>query len=187
MVMCYLCLAPCGRRFSLDRLLARRTALASPAGKAADQDLSTSSTIATRLIQIHLALLVAMMGFSKLLGETWWSGGGVWWLIARPESRLIDLTAIYATPKLIDLWTHGIVLFELGFPVLIWVPLARPLLLAIAAVVWASLALVTGDTTFALMLWIASMVFISPGVIRSCCGRSCPPADRPVQLGAGSL
>ena len=42
----------------------------------------------------------------------------MWWLIARPESRLVDLTWLYPTPKLIDLWTHAIVLFELGFPVL---------------------------------------------------------------------
>jgi energy-converting hydrogenase Eha subunit E len=160
MVMCYLCLAPCGRRYSLDRLLARRAAV--------DQDLSASATIATRLIQIHLALLVAMMGFSKLLGEVWWSGGGVWWLIARPESRSLDLTWLYATPKVIDFWTHAVVLFELGFPVLIWVPLARPLVLAIAAVVWTSLALITGETTFALMLMIASMAFISPDFLRAC-------------------
>ncbi|HEV3138013.1 MAG TPA: hypothetical protein VGZ26_08910 [Pirellulales bacterium] len=175
MVMCYLCLAPCGRRFSLDRLSARRAALAGPAGQAANQDLSTSATIATRLIQVHLALLVAMMGFSKLLGEVWWSGGGVWWLIARPESRSLDLTWLYATPKVIDFWTHAVVLFELGFPVLIWVPLARPLLLAIAAVVWTSLALITGETTFAMMLMIASMAFISPGVLGVCCRRSVEP------------
>ena len=176
MVMCYLCLAPCGRRFSLDRRIARRAALATSAGLVADQGLSTSATIATRLIQVHLALLVAMMGFSKLLGETWWSGGGVWWLIARSESRSIDLTSLYLTPKLIDLWTHAIVLFEVGFPVLIWVPLARPLLLAAAVVVWGSLALITGETTFAVMLMISSMAFISPGALRACCRR---PVQQP--------
>ncbi len=187
MVMCYLCLAPCGRRFSLDGLLARRAAFASAAGIVKDQGLSTSSTIATRLIQIHLALLVAMMGLSKLLAETWWSGGGVWWLIARPESRLIDLTALYATPKVIDLWTHVVVLFELIFPVLIWVPLARPLLLAIAVVVWTSLALITGDIIFALMLAIASMAFISPGALQACCRRTSHSSAGATQLGAGSL
>jgi hypothetical protein len=187
MVMCYLCLAPCGRRFSLDRLLARRAGLANPAEKAANQDLSTSSTIATRLIQIHIALLVAMMGFSKLLGETWWSGGGVWWLIARSESRSIDLTSLYLTPKVIDLWTHAVVLFEIGFPVLIWVPLARPLLLAIAAVVWGSLALITGEVTFAVMLMIASLAFISPGALWVCCRRSAQlPAASSAGIGGGS-
>jgi hypothetical protein len=183
MLLCYLCLAPCGSRFSLDRLLARRAAPATAAAVNVQDKLSTAATIATRLIQVHLALLVAMMGFSKLLGETWWSGGGVWWLIARPESRLVDLTGLYATPKLIDFWTHAVVLFEIGFPVLIWVPLARPLLLGLGAVVWASLAIITGDTTFALMLMIASLAFVPPAVFKACCNRSSSPA---AQLGVGS-
>jgi hypothetical protein len=182
MLMCYLCLAPCGRYFSIDRYLARRASAATPTPPVAKDDLSTSATIATRLIQVHLALLVAMMGFSKLLGETWWSGGGVWWLIARPESRLVDLTWLYAYPKAIDLWSHVVVLFELGFAVLIWVPLARPLLLAIGMLVWCSLALITGDTTFALVLMIASLAFVSPAMVEACCGRFSRPPGPAVTL-----
>ena len=167
MVLLYLCLAPCGARFSIDAWLARRrtTAISEPpvAG------LSTMTTIATRLIQVHLALLVAMMGFSQLGGEPWWNGSGIWWLMARPESRLVDFTGLYASPMLIDAWTHLIVLFELSFPMLIWIRLARPMLLALAAVVWGSLALVTGDIPFALTLMIASLAFVSPDVFARCC------------------
>ncbi len=171
MLLCYLCLAPCGRRFSLDHWLARRKD-SSPHEDPTTDELSTGATIATRLIQVHLALWVAMMGFAKLTGDTWWSGLGMWWLIARQESRLVDFSWLHATPKLIDLWSHAVVLFELSFPLLVWIPLARPLVLAIAAVVWCSLALVTGEITFALVLLIASMAFMSPEFMRSCCARS---------------
>jgi hypothetical protein len=171
MVMLYLCLAPCGRLFSVDRLLARRAQGATRLDHGTGE-LSTAATIATRLIQVHLVLLVAMMGFSKLSGEPWWTGLGMWWLIARPESRLVDFTWLHATPQVIDLWTHAIVAFELGFPLLIWMPIARPLLLAVAVVIWSSLALVTGDITQALMLCIASLVFVSPAAVRACCDRS---------------
>lgn len=178
MVMLYLCLAPCGLRFSIDRLWARCAARtlptpAEPAGK-----LSTAATIATRLIQVHLALLIAMMGFSKLTGEVWWNGTGVWWLIARQESRLVDLSWLYDSPNAIAIWTHVVVFFELTFGVLVWIPLARPLLLALGVAVWGSLALVTGETPFALMLCIASLAFVSPAVFGACCDRSGQSAAR---------
>ncbi len=168
MVLLYLCLAPCGRRFSLDAVLARRKPK-DPRIVADDEPLSTMATISTRLIQVHLALFVAMMGFSKLSGDVWWIGTGIWWLMARPESRLVDLTWLHRAPMLIDAWTHLVVLFELSFPILIWIRLARPLLLALGVLVWTSIALVTGEVTFALMMITASLAFVSPAVFQDCC------------------
>ncbi len=169
LVMFYLCFAPAGRHFSLDRLQARRGKSATVAAE--PEPLSTTATIATRLIQVHLALLIAMMGFSKLTGEAWWTGLAMWWLIARPDSRLVDLTGLYSMPQVVEFWTHAVVLFELAFPVLIWVPLARPILLAFAVIIWWSLALVTGDCTLALMLCIASLAYVSPALVRGYCER----------------
>ena len=166
-LLLYLCLAPCGRRYSLDRLLARADATQADAWSA--QPLTTA-TIAARLIQVHLALLVGLMAFSQLAGDVWWTGMGMWWLITRQESRLIDFSWLYQYPLVIAAWTHVIVLFELSFAALIWVPLARPLLLALGVVVWGSLALVTGDLPFAAALIVASLAFVSPATFRSCCG-----------------
>jgi hypothetical protein len=118
-------------------------------------------------LQVHLAMLVAMMGMSKLMGGTWWQGMAVWWLVARPESRLVDLTWLgeYA----VNFWTHAIMALELAFPILVWVPLLRPLMLALAALVWISLALLTGQVTFVLMMLVASLSYCSPAWLRSCC------------------
>ncbi|MEX0677279.1 MAG: hypothetical protein WD063_09400 [Pirellulales bacterium] len=169
MVMLYLCLAPCGRRFSIDALILARkgTTPAIP-----PSELSTAATIATRLIQVHLAMLVAMMGLSQLGGEVWWNGLGMWYLITREQSRLVDFTWLHGSPLVIDFWSHAVVLFELAFALLIWIPLARPLLLAFGLVIWTSLALVTGDITFGLMLCVASLAFVPPAVVRSLVERS---------------
>ena len=169
MVMLYLCLAPCGRRFSIDALLkARKTSVA----VIPQPELSTGATIATRLIQVHLALLIAMMGFSQLGGDVWWNGLGMWFLITREQSRLVDFTWLHTSPLVIDFWSHAVVLFELAFPLLIWIRVVRPLLLAIGLVIWTSLALVTGDITFAVMMCIASTAFVPPSVVRSLVERS---------------
>ncbi len=148
MVMCYLCLGPSGASWSLDRLLARRKATTQLARSAIENlQPSWSATVSIRLIQVHLAMLLATMGMAKLFGATWWQGMAVWWLVARPESRLVDLTWLgeYA----VNFWTHAILGVELAFPILVWVPLLRPLMLALAALVWVSLALITGQVPFA--------------------------------------
>jgi hypothetical protein len=168
MVMCYLCLGPAGASWSLDRLLTRRRATTALARAAAGSyPPSWAATVSVRLIQVHLAMLMATMGGAKLFGATWWVGSAVWWLASRPESRLVDLTGL--GEYLINFWTHAIVAVELGFPILIWFPLLRPLVLAVAAVIWISLAILTGQITFALMMLVASLSYCSPACLRGCC------------------
>ncbi len=172
MVMFYLCLGPSGASWSVDRALALRRATTPVARAAAERcPPSWAATVSVRLIQVHLAMLVATMAGAKLLGETWWVGMGVWWLASRPESRLINLTG-FLGEYLINFWTHAIVAVELGFPILVWFPLLRPLVLALAALVWVSLAILTGQVTFALMMLVASLSYCSPDWLRGCCRKS---------------
>jgi hypothetical protein len=165
MVLFYLCLGPAGASWSLDRLFARRKAIAAgsfvpPVSK------SFTATLSLHLMQVHLAMLYAMMGAAKLMGSAWWTGMGVWWLVARPESRLLDLTGMPLF--LINFWTHAVVAFELGFSILIWIRLARPLLLGIAVVMWSLMAILTGQIEFSLMMLVANLCYCSPDWLRSC-------------------
>jgi hypothetical protein len=112
-----------------------------------------------------------MMAIGKLAGEVWWNGQGMWWMIARPEMRLVDWTSLAAYPKIVAVWTHAQVAFELGFAILVWNRAARPGLLALAVVAWLLLAPVTGLVTFSLMMLVANLAFVSPAWIRSLLGR----------------
>jgi hypothetical protein len=168
LVLFYLCFGPAGARLSVDRWLALRKAqreenalrraemLAPPAP-------TSAATVAARLIQVHLAALVFMMGLAKLAGgasNVWWSGEAVWMLASRPEDRLLDFTWLAGHPYLIDLWTRGILLFELLFPLLIWPRAGRPLVLAWAFLHWGGLALLTGLSAWCGMMFIASLAFV---------------------------
>lgn len=169
MTMAYLCLGPSGASWSVDARRAKR------GDEAPRETSSVAANIALRLIQVHLAMLIAVMGFSKLIGdtETWWRGTGIWWLIARPDSRLIDLTSLHSMGYVVNLWTHAILAFEFLFPVLIWMPLLRPLLIGVGAAIWLSVALVTGDLPLALSMMAAVVAFIPGESLRRCCG-CCP-------------
>ncbi len=155
MLLCYLILAPVGTCWSLDRRL-RKTPLE---GRG---ETSLGANISLRLIQLHLCGICALMGLTMLNGQVWWTGEAVWWLIARPDSRLFDLTGLHNSIYIINLWTHLIVLFALVFPVLIWQRHLRPLLLAIAAVLWLSIGLLTGLLAFAAAMIVASIAFLPP-------------------------
>lgn len=177
MLQFYLCLGPSGAYWSVDRLLRNRRAGASVSPDAPVRS-SVDATIATRLIQIHLAAIYVLMALAKLgpvvvvsdefdfVDQPWWSGIAVWQLMTRPASRLVDLTGWFngegAGARLFALnaWTHAIVLFELAFGFLIWNRTARPLLLALSIVIWGSLALILGNAEFCVLMVVAGLAFM---------------------------
>lgn len=186
-VMFYLCLGPAGAEWSIDRALRVRRAAVQPVQLAPapaagplgpnGTPLSSAATVSIRLIQVHLALLYALMAIGKLSSEVWWDGLAVWWILARPEARLVDLTWLHRFPMFVYLWTHAIVAYQAAFPVLIWNRLARPLLLALGIVVWGSLAPITGLIPFSLMMIVASLAFVPSEVVRGCLPRCCSLPD----------
>ncbi len=170
MMLLYLCLGPCGRCLSVDAWRARR-------GKVQVESMSSwGANVALRLLQVHVSLIYLMMAAAKLkggdFGPVWWSGDAMWFLIARPESRLVDLTFLHAYPFVVNLWTHAVVAFELAFGLMIWNRLWRPLLLGVSLLMWGSLALVTGLIPFCLLMTLAGVAFVPGATLRGYFGRS---------------
>src|SRR5690606_16295128 len=76
MVLFYLCLGPAGPVAGIYRWFTRQPL----------PERSIWAAVPLRLLQIHLVLLYAVMGLSKLMSDSWWNGTGVWWLMTRSES-----------------------------------------------------------------------------------------------------
>jgi hypothetical protein len=171
-LLAYLIIAPSGACLSIDRWL---TARRSPLALHGAEQPSVTAIIALRLIQVHTAMFVAMMGLSKLYGDAWWAGGAVWLLLAQTESRPLDLTGIRRAGRLgeffLNAWAHVIVYVELAYPILVWNPLLRPLIIVLAAVAWFSLALASGSLLLALALIAASGSFVPADFYRRLAGR----------------
>ena len=165
----YLCLGPCGALLSVDRYLRDRKGQ-----NQLEEKKYFSATLATRLIQVHLCIIAAMMGLAKISGpgeivgaqewyDPWGTGEAVWWMISRPQSRLFEsLTFLREYPYLVAAWTHLIVLVELLFPIFIWNRLARPLFLALGTMTWLSLMLISGIAPFYALMLVASLSFVDP-------------------------
>ncbi|MEW4560931.1 hypothetical protein AB1K70_00285 [Bremerella sp. JC770] len=155
-VMLYLCLAPCGAYFSVDAWLKGRQ------GDTQEIPVSFTAHLATRLIQVHVVAVYWMMAFAMLGNPVWWNGEAMWWLMAQPDNRLVDLTFLGATEGsrlIVFAWTHLVVFFQLAFGLLIWFRIWRPLLASLAVIHWTGLALVTGHWEFAILMIGLSLAF----------------------------
>ena len=73
-------------------------------------------------------------------------------------------------PQLINAWSHAIVLFEIGFGLFVWNRLVRPLVLAMAVVMWPLVILATRQSTFGVMMLVATAAFVSPEGLRAAVG-----------------
>lgn len=159
-LLLYLCLAPCGAHYSVDRLLRQRK------GKPAIGK-TFSANIAIRLIQVHVSMFFVMMALSKLgASYIWWNGAAMWNVLARPDSPLVDFKFLRDYPLIVYAWTHALVLFELAYPVAIWVRPLRPLMIAVSFPVWILYALASGNWLFALLMLVMNLAFFTPLVIR---------------------
>ena len=175
MLMFYLCLGPAGAAWSVDAAWAarrRKQDLTLRPEQLAEVPKRWGATVVIRLIQIHVCAFYLMSFLAKVSGgvggNPWLRGDAMWWVIAEPDMPLMSFTWIARYPVLIDLWTFSVLLFELGFPLLVWFKLLRPVMVLLSIPMWITLALATGLTTYAAAMLIGSLAFVDPAQLRSC-------------------
>ena len=135
-----------GRATSVDRLLADRASRGAPPA-------SVRCRIAEGLLLVHASAIAAAAALAQLKGDVWWDGTAAWWLAARQESRLVDLTGLYARSEyLMNLVTHAIPLWEIAFAVGIWPAVTRRPVARAGLGAWPLLGLLAGEPIWGLTL-----------------------------------
>lgn len=138
---------------------------------------SISANFAMRLLQVHVCIIYLAAGLSKLLGPAWWNGTAVWNVIANYEfapmqfeiyNSLLRLLGqnqlVFAT--FLTTAAYFTLFFEIGYPFLIWRPATRWLILGMAIVLHALIGMFMGLKTFALMMLVMNMAFLTPAEAR---------------------
>jgi len=180
MLLLYLLLAPTGRDYSLDRILSRywrkRSKLPAPAEAAT----SWAANLSLRAIQVHMCVIYACSGLSKLQGESWWNGSAIWQVMMIDNLSPLDLRWL---GYLDDRWISVIcavgvlitLLVEIGFPFLIWNRSMRPVMLAGVLILHCGIGLVMGLGAFSAAMLTGCLAFVSPAgmrwFLRSCLRR----------------
>jgi hypothetical protein len=133
-----------GRAISVDRLLAARAGRIVPPA-------SVRCRIAEGLLLVHATAIAAAAALAQLKGDVWWDGTAAWWLAARQESQLVDLTGLYArSAYLMNLVTHAIPLWEVAFAIGIWPAVTRRAIARAGLVAWPLLGLLAGEPLWGL-------------------------------------
>lgn len=166
MILLYLCLAPCGAVFSVDRVWrayrCRRVNRPLPPPSA-----TVMTRVATRLLQVHVAVLYLFAGLSKLKGQTWWTGEAVWLGAANYEYQSGSLEWLAWHPFLVNFLTHATVFFEISFCVFVWMRSLRPIVLLGGTLLHLGIGGFLGMWTFGLAMILTYVSFLPPEWIAS--------------------
>ena len=90
----------------------------------------------------------------------------MWLAAANLEYQSVDLTWMADWPVLVNLMTHGTILWEVSYCVLIWPRLTRPIVLFLALPTHLGIGIFMGLMTFGLVMLIGNAAFISPALVR---------------------
>jgi len=142
-----------------------------------EQRESWRATVVTRLIQLHLCGFYLLGGLSKLGSVVWWTGDAAWYLINDTQNRWVDITSINLHNYVLHGITQAWVLFELMFPLLIWIRRARPLLMFVSLVVWCWTGMMTGLIGFSALMIVANLAFVPAETVAAWFHRRRPDAE----------
>lgn len=156
----YLALTPCGRVFSVLEGLGPALRPASPLG---NPEASGPMWVGfpVRLLQFHLSLLYLVSGLAKLSPD--WLAGVVFWHPRVAETGLpLAYELMAAHPQLTVFVIYGAVLFQLFFPILVWMPRFRYWMLGLAVVLHLATGILWGKLPFNLLMLVLDFAFVSP-------------------------
>lgn len=119
------------------------------------------SALAVRVLQIHLCLLYIHSALSRLTTD-WLAGTALWHPRLVALGALVPLETLQTVPYLTSLVTYGLLLFELFYPVLIWVAPLRYPLLVLALVVHLTVGFAWGLLPFNLLMIVLNLAFVPP-------------------------
>ncbi len=168
----YLVIGPSGAALSIDRLWRRKrnAKIALAAGKTPVEVPvvpSARANLALRLIQVHVCVIYIFACQSKLQGESWWNGQAIWQAVSNLEYQSTDLTWLAWYPWLVNILTHGTVLFEMTFWALVWRPLCRPIVLLIGVAIHLGIGAFMGMWTFGLAMIFLYVAFVPATTIHA--------------------
>ena len=115
----YLCFAQSGARLSIDAFVRPR--------KRAQ---TTLSHVMMRLMQIQVCVIYGFSGMEKLKGTRWWDGSAFWDILSAGNLQRWDMSFVANMPVVIATVAYAVLLWEVYFPVLVWVPRLRLPMLA---------------------------------------------------------
>lgn len=120
------------------------------------------TTIGVRLLQIQICVVYGYTGLEKMKGPSWWDGTAVWAVLGNRQLMMFDSSWLREIPLVIVVATFSTLLFEVYFPVLVWLKVTRRWLLLFGVALHAGIAVSVGLVFFSVAMVSTYFVYIPP-------------------------
>lgn len=127
---------------------------------AKDNWVSDLGSVSYRLCQVQLCVIYAYSGIEKLKGVSWWGGSALWDVLANPMLIKADFGWLVHFLPILALMAYLTLLWEVYFPVLIWIPKWRPWMLVFGVLFHVGIAVSVNIPFFSLMMMSFYILFI---------------------------
>ena len=155
----YLALTPSGRVLSVLEGVGPVQRPATPLGHPDRPDGPEWAGFPLRLLQLHVCALYFFSALGKLTPE--WLAGVIFWHPRVAETGLpLAYEFMAAHPQLTVFVIYGAVLFQLFFPVFVWLARFRYWMLGLAIVLHLATGILWGKLAFNLLLLVLDFVFV---------------------------
>ncbi|MCB0390924.1 MAG: hypothetical protein KDD58_06530 [Bdellovibrionales bacterium] len=123
------------------------------------------SSLGFRFIQIQLCIIYAYTGMEKLKGQTWWDGSAVWYVMGNDNIVPFDFSFFQYLPWAVAVMTFSTLLFEIYFPMAIWMKPLRPIWLFLGLCLHGLAMFFMGLTYFSPIMLSSYVLFLNPVVL----------------------
>ncbi|MBK7870284.1 MAG: HTTM domain-containing protein [Saprospiraceae bacterium] len=110
----YMMIMPVAKAYSLDIRFGR-----------VSNEANWASTLAIRVLQIHLCLVYFSAGYEKMLYTAWWEGNVLWRSMVQPDFRQFDMTWLAYYPWIPMLLSWFTMIIETFYFIGVWIPRVR--------------------------------------------------------------
>lgn len=137
---------------------------------------SSLTSVGLRLAQFQLCIIYGYTGLEKMKGSIWWEGTTIWTLVGNRQLLTIDVHWLLQFPLIVGAMTFSVVLFEIYFPVLVWLPKTRPWVLAFGVLFHSLIGLLLALPLFSAVMVACYVLFIGPETVKRALKRLRVPA-----------
>lgn len=117
-------------------------------------------SVGCRLLQLQIMSVYAYSGMEKLRGATWWQGDAIWNTLANGQLAKINFSFLAHFPIVLVFLTFFTVLWELYFPILVWIPRIKYWILGLGVVFHLAIGFMINIPYFSILMVLSYLIYL---------------------------
>lgn len=119
------------------------------------------TTAGYRMIQLQICVVYGYTGMQKLKGMSWWDGTSLWTVLGSSQMAIFDFRWLTQFPIVIAVLVFATLVFEIYFPILVWIPKLRKPILFFGFLFHSGIAISMGIWSFSTIMISSYMLFLT--------------------------